>query len=96
MNELTNEDVLHIAHLARIEVSGNEIEKYKIELSEIMNEIDRINEVSIDDDVDIMISPATSHNVYRNDTPVLEPVDITLNAPSTSGKYFSVKRFSND
>ena len=32
MNELTREEVLHVAHLARIDVTEEDINKYKIQL----------------------------------------------------------------
>ena len=36
MNELTKEDVLHVAHLARIELKDEEIEKYMQEKTTIV------------------------------------------------------------
>ena len=93
--ELTNEEVLHIAHLARIEVDSSELEKYRIELKQIMNEIDKINELNIDT-TDIMISPSLNTNVYREDVVVNDNFDIKINAPKTNGNYIETKRFLND
>lgn len=95
MDELTKEEVLHVAHLARIEVDDNEIEKYAHQLKQIMNEIDKINEVEINTS-DILISPSLNHNVYRDDEPINEQVDIDKNAPKTNGNYIEVERFIND
>ena len=39
MNELTREEVLHVAHLARIDVTEEDINKYKIQLKQILDEI---------------------------------------------------------
>ena len=95
MDEMTREEVLHVAHLARIEVDENDIEKYAHQLKQIMDEINKINEVDIDTS-DILISPSENHNVYRDDEPIDEYVDISKNAPLTNGNYIEVKRFVND
>lgn len=94
MNELTKEEVLHVAHLARINVSEEDIEKYKIQLKQILNEIERINEVNVDED--ILISPTLNKNVYRKDIGIDNEVDILKNAPKKSGNYIEIKRFVND
>lgn len=93
--KLSNDDVYHVAHLARIDVSENEVEKYKKQLNDILSEMERINEVEIKDDK-IMISPSDNRNVYREDIPVDENVDILSNAPKTNGNYIEIKRFVND
>lgn len=95
MNELTKEEVLHVAHLARIEVEENEIEKYSKQLKIIMDQIDKINEVELDTS-DILITPSLNHNVYREDEPIIDRVDISKNAPKTNGNYIEVERFVND
>ena len=94
MNELTKEEVLHVANLARINVSEEEIEKYKKGLKQILDELNRINEVNASDD--ILISPTSNKNVYREDVGVDESVDILKNAPKRSGNYIEIKRFVND
>ena len=47
MNELTKEDVLHVAHLARIELKDEEIEKYIYQLNQIKDEMDKLTLVEI-------------------------------------------------
>ena len=95
MNELTEEEVMHVAHLARIGVTKCDVEKYKIQLKQIMNEIDRINEVNIDS-LDFSISPTINSNIYREDVSVDEKYDVLKNAPKTNGNYIEIKRFVND
>lgn len=95
MEELTKDEVLHVAHLARIEVDENEIEKYAYQLKQIMNEINKINEVKLEE-TDTLITPIEIHNVYRNDEPINEPIDIKSNAPKTNGNYIEVERFINE
>ena len=94
MGELTREEVLHVAHLARIDVTEEDINKYKIQLKQILDEINRINELDVDGD--ILISPTDNKNVYREDIGINEDVDVLRNAPKKSGNYIEIKRFVND
>ena len=55
MDKLSREEVLHVAKLARLRLKDSEIDTYSIKLKEILNEIEKINEVDVD--CDIMISP---------------------------------------
>lgn len=92
---MTNEEVLKVAHLARVSIDDNEIEMYKGQLEAIMNEINKINEVEITDD-DIMISPSSNINKYREDVPKKAKDDVLSNAPKTNGNYIQIKRFVNE
>lgn len=92
---MTNEEVLKVAHLARVSIDDNEIEMYKGQLEAIMNEINKINEVKIIDD-DIMISPSNNINKYREDVPKKAKDDVLSNAPKTNGNYIQIKRFVNE
>ena len=68
---------------------------YKGQLEAIMNEINKINEVEIIDD-DIMISPSSNINKYREDVPKNAKDDVLSNAPKTNGNYIQIKRFVNE
>ena len=92
---MTNEEVLKVAHLARVSIDDNEIEMYKGQLEAIMNEINKIDEVEIIDD-DIMISPSSNINKYREDVPKKAKDDVLSNAPKTNGNYIQIKRFVNE
>ena len=92
---MTNEEVLKVAHLARVSIDDNEIEMYKGQLEAIMDEINKINEVEIIDD-DIMISPSSNINKYREDVPKNAKDDVLSNAPKTNGNYIQIKRFVNE
>lgn len=94
MEELTKEEVLHVAHLARINVSDEDVEKYKVQLRQILNEMEKINEVDVEGD--ILISPSNNSNEYREDIGLDEEVDILSNAPKKNGNYIEIKRFVND
>ena len=45
--KLTKEEVLHVANLARIRVDEEEIEKYQVELKQLLNDVEKINEVKV-------------------------------------------------
>lgn len=94
MDELTRDEVLHVAHLARINVSDEDVEKYKVQLKQILNEMEKINEVDVDGD--ILISPSNNMNEYREDVGVNSDADILSNAPKKNGNYIEIKRFVND
>ena len=38
-DKLTKEEVLHVAKLARIDITEEEIEKYQVELKQLLNEV---------------------------------------------------------
>ncbi len=66
MPEITREDVAHLARLAHIDMSAEELERMSGELAVIVDSIKLVSEVAGDD------IPATSHpiplsNVYRED-----------------------------
>lgn len=65
---IDREQVLHVARLARLELSEQEIERMTVELSGILEHVDRITALDLDD------VPPTSHvvalvNVLRADEP---------------------------
>ncbi len=48
MAKLTREDVLKLARLARLELSEDEIENYRSELSEILQYVEQLQNVEVD------------------------------------------------
>jgi aspartyl-tRNA(Asn)/glutamyl-tRNA(Gln) amidotransferase subunit C len=65
---IDREQVLHVARLARLRLSEQEVERMSSELSTILDHIEKINELDLDD-----VEP-TSHvveveNVLRADEP---------------------------
>ena len=65
---ISREQVLHVARLARLELSEEEVERMTTELSGILEHVDRISELDLAD-----VEP-TSHvvalrNVFRADEP---------------------------
>ena len=90
---INEEQVKHIADLAKLNIKDEEIEKYKKQLSDIMTEIDKIVEVEIEND-DIMISPTDNRNRYSEDI-VEEHIsrdDAFINAKNKKGDYIIVPK----
>jgi len=66
---LSREQVLHVARLARLELSEDEVERFAGELSKVLDHIEKIAELG-----DLADVPPTSHvvnveNVLRADEP---------------------------
>ena len=89
--KLTKEEVLHVAHLARIKVDEEEIEKYQVELKQLLNDVDKIKEVDGYDN-ERMIAPWAKDTITREDKPgeMLNPKEVLKNAPRHSGNYIEV------
>ena len=68
MARISREDVLHVARLARLSLSDDEVEVYTPQLEQILEHASRIDALATDD------VPPTSHpvevgNVWREDDP---------------------------
>ncbi len=91
--KLSKEEVLHVAHLARIKVSDEEIEKYRIQLKELLNEVDKINEV-VGYDEEMMITPIKDEALLHSDE-VEDQIsfeEVRSNIPHTSGSFIEVPK----
>lgn len=88
---LTREEVLHVADLARISLTEEEISKYQVELKELLNDVEKINEVKGYDD-DILIACWEENTELRKDESgeMLNPKEVVENAPRHSGNYIEV------
>jgi aspartyl-tRNA(Asn)/glutamyl-tRNA(Gln) amidotransferase subunit C len=65
---LSRDQVLHVARLARLELSEDEVERFSGELAKVLDYIEKIGELDLDD------VPPTSHvvdveNALRADEP---------------------------
>jgi aspartyl-tRNA(Asn)/glutamyl-tRNA(Gln) amidotransferase subunit C len=97
VKSLSKEKVLHVADLGKIAINDEEIEAYGYGLKQILDEIERINELDIQTD-DILIAPTDNFNIYRDDEvqDMLTINDVVKNAPKTKGNYIEVVRVIND
>lgn len=90
---IDKDTIKHVAHLARIELQPNELEKLSDELHEIIGFIDKLKDLNIE-----QVKPA-SHilpisNVLREDVPQLSlsSEQALENAPRVKGNFFSVPK----
>jgi aspartyl-tRNA(Asn)/glutamyl-tRNA(Gln) amidotransferase subunit C len=88
---LTPDVVRHLAELARIGLTEDEVQKLTGELGIILASIDKVSEVATAD------VPGTSHpipltNVYREDVPgpTLTTAEALAGAPDSDGSRFRV------
>lgn len=91
MEKLTREEVLHVADLARIKLTEEEIEKYQVELKKLLNDVEKINEVKGYDE-EILISCWEENTKLRKDEKgeMLNPKEVLENVPRHSGNYIAV------
>lgn len=89
--KLSKEEVLHVAHLARISLTEEEIEKYQVELKQLLNDVEKINDVKGYDD-DILIACWSEATKLRKDEKgdMLNPKDVIDTSPKHSGNYIEV------
>lgn len=97
MDKLSKEEVLHVAHLARISLTEEEIEKFRGELKVLMDDIDKIKDVKDFDD-EMMYTPIEKNNRLRDDVvgDMLSAKEATINAPKKNGSFIEVPVMINE
>jgi len=88
---ITREQVLHVAKLAHLDLTDEEVDRFREQLSAILDAVSKVSEL------DLLDVPPTSHplelvNVWRDDEPRPSlPLDETFaNAPERDGDFFRV------
>jgi aspartyl-tRNA(Asn)/glutamyl-tRNA(Gln) amidotransferase subunit C len=88
---ITRDDVLHVAALAKLELTEEEIDRLTEQLNDILAAVGKVSELDLDD------VPPTSHplavvNVFGADEPrpSLPLDDVFANAPEREDQYFRV------
>ena len=89
--EISRAEVLHVAKLARLALSDEEVERFREQLSAILEAVGKVSEL------DLSGVPPTSHpldlvNVLVDDEPgpCLSREDALANAPDPEGGFFGV------
>lgn len=92
MAKLTAKQVKHVAKLARIELTSEEIEKFRSELAKILDYLDQIGEVDTQG-IEPLWQPTGLKSIFRIDEDrKFEHVDKLLDsAPDKEGKEIRVK-----
>ena len=88
---ITKDEVLHVARLARLALSDEEVERLTEQLGAILEAVGKVSELDLSD------VPPTSHplqlvNVLADDEPVpsLSLDEVFANAPEREGDLFRV------
>ena len=88
---ITREEVLHVAKLARLELTDEEVERLTEQLGAILDAVSKVSELDLSD------VPPTSHplelvNAWADDVPHESlPLDkVFANAPAREGDLFKV------
>jgi len=86
---ITRDEVLHVARLARLELSEEEVERFAVQLSAILEAVSKVSELDLSD------VPPTSHplavsNAWAEDVPrpCLPLEDVFANAPDRDEDFF--------
>jgi aspartyl-tRNA(Asn)/glutamyl-tRNA(Gln) amidotransferase subunit C len=89
MAGITRDEVLHVARLARLELSEDEVTKFQGQLSQILEAVSKVRELDLAD------VPPTAHpleiaNAWAEDEPrpCLPLDDVFANAPDRDEDYF--------
>ena len=89
MARITKDEVLHVARLARLELSDDEVAKFQAELSDILEAVSRVAQLDLAD------VPPTAHplqiaNAWADDVPrpCLSLDEVFANAPERDDDYF--------
>jgi aspartyl-tRNA(Asn)/glutamyl-tRNA(Gln) amidotransferase subunit C len=89
MTRITRDEVLHVARLARLELSDDEVAKFQEQLSDILEAVSKVSELDLSD------VPPTAHpleiaNAWAEDEPheCLPVDDVFANAPDRDDGYF--------
>ena len=88
---ISKEDVLHVAALARLDLTEDEVGRLEQQLNAILDAVSKVSELDLED------VPPTSHpldvvNVFGADEPrpSLPLEDVLANAPAREGDLFRV------
>jgi aspartyl-tRNA(Asn)/glutamyl-tRNA(Gln) amidotransferase subunit C len=88
---ITRDEVLHVARLARLELSDDEIERFQEQLSAILEAVGKVAELDLSE-VEPTAHPLDLSNVWAADEPrpCLTVEEALANAPERSGNLFRV------
>lgn len=91
--KISKEEILHIANLADLSIEEQEIEKYALNLQDILNFTNIVNNAPVDN-LDVTIGANEKKNVFRKDEiEVFEDNEALLqNAPEKEQNMFKIPK----
>jgi len=95
LGAMKREDIEHLASLARIRLTEDEMKSLPEELSSIVDYVSVVSDIAADD-ADKKPQVGARFNVFRKDETTNKPNeftdDIIAEMPSSEGRYLSVKK----
>lgn len=94
--QVSKEEILHIADLAELELQENEVERYMLNLQDILNFANIVNNAPVEG-VDITIGANEAKNVFRRDeVKIFDNIEGLLkNAPEQDRHMFKIPKVLN-
>ena len=94
---LTNEQVRHVAKLARLRLTDAQVEQYRTQLSSVLEYVAKLNELNVDE-VEPMAHPTDLVNRLDDDVPqsVLTLEQVLMNAPAVEDRFLAVPKVLDD
>ena len=88
---ITSDEVLHVARLARLELSETEVERFTEQLSAILEAVAKVSELDLSE-VEPTAHPLAGVNVWAADEPrpSITVQDALANAPDREDGFFKV------
>ena len=88
---ISRDEVLHVARLARLDLSDDEVERFQEQLNAILEAVGKVAELDLAG-VEPTAHPLALVNVWADDVPrpSLTPDEALANAPERSGDLFRV------
>jgi aspartyl-tRNA(Asn)/glutamyl-tRNA(Gln) amidotransferase subunit C len=94
MSKLSRDDVLKLAQLSRLKLTDEEIEKFREELSSILEYVEKLDSIDVSD-LEPTYQVTGLKNVMRKDEPKkygYKTEDLLKNAPAVKDGQFRVRR----
>jgi len=88
---ISRDQVLHVARLARLALTDEEVERFRGQLNAILDAVGKVSELDLAG-VEPTAHPLDLSNVLAEDEPhvSLSPEDALANAPDPDGGFFGV------
>jgi aspartyl-tRNA(Asn)/glutamyl-tRNA(Gln) amidotransferase subunit C len=94
MSKLSRDDVLKLAQLSRLKLTDDEIERFRVDLSSILEYVEKLDSVDVSG-LEPTYQVTGLKNIMRMDEPIdygYETKDLLKNAPAVQDNQFKVKR----
>jgi len=90
--KITREEVLHIARLARVALTDEEVDRFSVQLSHILENFEALSKVDTEG-VPPTAQPNPLNTVVKDDVikPSMDREEILANAPSREGDFFKIR-----